>query len=384
MFLALREIKRAKVRFTLLVFAIGLLVFLVLFQIGLRDGLIGQFIGALRHQSGPIVVFDAQARKNIEGSRISEDQQIALGKVEGVGRVGPLGESTFTVSNDVSRAKSLEKDRLVDVVLFGYEINGPGAGLGAPTTLSKGRLPAALNEGVASERNRSDGFDIGDVIRIEPGGAEITVVGLAADINYSVSPTLFVSWDTYAAARKVRNPDAAVVFPSVMLIEPAPGISDATLISRLSNVPNVVPLTRQEAVDQSPGVSSVAQSLNTVIGLLVITALMVIGLFILILTVQKSASLTLMRAIGARRGKLAVGLLAQTTIIVFAGVIVGGMMMALIAPLLNTLGVSFDITQLLTVGLGAIVVGLIGSLGAVLRVLRIEPINATMSQGVLR
>ena len=384
MFLALREIKRAKVRFSLLVLAIGLLVFLVLFQIGLRDGLIGQFVGALRNQNGPIVAFDSQARKNIEGSRITGDEQTALSKIEGVGRVGPLGESTFTVSNAVSRAKTVAKDRLIDAVLFGYQINGPSAGLGAPTTLSKGRLPRSIYEAVASERNRADGFDIGDVVRVEPDGVEITVVGLATDINYSVSPTLFVSWETYLAAHKVRNPEASIVFPSVVLIEPAQGTSVPALVERLANVPNVVVLTREDAVAQSPGVSSVSQSLNTVIGLLVITALMVIGLFVLILTVQKSASLTLMRAIGARPRKLAFGLLLQTTIVVLAGVIVGAMMMAAVAPQLNSIGVAFGFTQAIWVGVGALVVGWLGSIGAVLRVLSIEPISATQPQGMLR
>ncbi|CAB4890723.1 unannotated protein [freshwater metagenome] len=384
MFLALREIQRAKVRFILLVLAIGLLVFLVLFQIGLRDGLIGQFIGALRHQSAPVVVFDVQARKNIEGSRIDAGTQAALAQVSGVGRIGRLGESTFTVSNAVSRARATPKDQLVDAVLFGYEVTGPAAGLGAPTTLSKGHMPAGINEAVASERNRADGFDIGDVIHIEPGGADITVVGLAADINYSVSPTLFVSWDTFEAAKRVRNPDATAVLPSVMAVEPAAGVSVGVLVANLAAVPGVVPLSRADAVAQSPGVASVSQSLNTVIGLLVITALMVIGLFILILTVQKSASLTLMRAIGAHRRTLALTLVLQTTVVVLAGVIVGGAMMAAISPLLNSIGVSFDLVQLLVVGAGAIVVGWVGSLGAVLRVLRIEPINATVPQGMLR
>jgi putative ABC transport system permease protein len=169
-----------------------------------------------------------------------------------------------------------------------------------------------------------------------------------------------------------------------MLVEPAPGVSTSTLIANLEAVPNVVPLTTAQAVARSPGVASVSQSLNAVIGLLVITALMVIGLFILILTVQKSPSLTLMRAIGARRRTLAFTLMLQTTLVVFAAVIAGGIMMALISPLLNSLGVSFDLTQLAVVGVGALVVGLIGSLGAVLRVLRIDPIDATVGHGALK
>ena len=50
MFLALREMRRAKARFALLVSAVGLLVFLILTQQALQDGLITSFVGAIRQQ----------------------------------------------------------------------------------------------------------------------------------------------------------------------------------------------------------------------------------------------------------------------------------------------------------------------------------------------
>ena len=62
MFLAWREIRRAKLRFGLLAGAVGLLVFLILFQQALLTGLINQFIGALKNQSGEVLVYNGQAR----------------------------------------------------------------------------------------------------------------------------------------------------------------------------------------------------------------------------------------------------------------------------------------------------------------------------------
>ena len=70
MFLALREISRSKARFALLAGAIGLLVFLILFVQALTGALIRQFIGAIDHQSGQVLVYGADARKNLEGSRV--------------------------------------------------------------------------------------------------------------------------------------------------------------------------------------------------------------------------------------------------------------------------------------------------------------------------
>ena len=88
--------------------------------------------------------------------------------------------------------------------------------------------------------------------------------------------------------------------------------------------------------------------------------------------------------LGAHRRTLALSLLAQASMVVFAGVIAGAIMMALISPALNSLGVSFSFSQLGVVGIGAMIVGWIGSLAAVLRVLRIEPINATLPPGMQR
>ena len=56
MFLALKEMSRAKTRFGLLVAAIALLVFLILFQQSLQNGLITGFVGAIRNQNAPVLV----------------------------------------------------------------------------------------------------------------------------------------------------------------------------------------------------------------------------------------------------------------------------------------------------------------------------------------
>ena len=53
MFLALKEMARAKVRFGLLIVAIGMLVFLILFQQSLQNGLLTSFVGAVRKPVGP-------------------------------------------------------------------------------------------------------------------------------------------------------------------------------------------------------------------------------------------------------------------------------------------------------------------------------------------
>ncbi len=83
MFLALGEIRKARWRFVLLTGAVGLLVFLILFVQALTAALIGQFIGAIDHQSADVLVYSQQARKNLEGSVVPPGTVAQVARVRG-------------------------------------------------------------------------------------------------------------------------------------------------------------------------------------------------------------------------------------------------------------------------------------------------------------
>jgi putative ABC transport system permease protein len=370
MFLAFKEMKRAKLRFGLLAGAVGLLVFLILFQQALLSGLVNQFIGALKHQSGDVLVYSDQARKNLEGSIIVPGQLEQVAQVEGVAVAAPLGESTFTVTAG---------GEVRDAVIFGYELGSPGA----PTTLVEGRLPEASGEGVASEKDRADGFDIGDVVQVQPDGVEITVVGLARDLNYSVTPVLFVDFATFEDAKRTRNPDATTILPSVIAVQVDPGASPNEVAQRITaEVDGVEALTRQQAVDGSPGVSSVRSSFAIILGLFYLVVPLVTGLFFLIVTFQKASALTLLRAIGAPARTLVVSLLIQVVAVMVVGSIIAFGLYAVAIQGVKNLGVRVEIQPVLVTSLVVLGLALLTSVIAVRRVLRLDPLSATTGAGV--
>jgi putative ABC transport system permease protein len=374
-FLALKEMRRAKVRFGLLAGAVGLLVFLILFQQALLTGLINQFIGALRNQSADVVVYNAQARKNLEGSIILPEQAAAIAAVDGVDEAAPLGEGTFTVMAGGSEQ---------DAVIFGYRLGGPGE----PTTLIEGRLPQAPGEAVASSRNAVDGFDIGDTVTVvpNPGGAAVgfTVVGLAEEINYSVAPVMFADFADYEAARRAVNPDATQVLPSVIAVRVVAGTDPATVARAITDaVAGTEGLTRQEAVDGSPGVASVRQSFSVILLLFYLVVPLVTGLFFLIVTFQKAGALTLLRAIGSPAGPLVRSLLIQVVIVVLSGAALAtGLFWLASLGGGGGLGITVEPVPVLATTLVVLVLALLTSLAAVRRVLRIDPIAATTGAGV--
>ena len=372
MFLALREMRRARVRFGLLVAALGLLVFLILFQQSLQSGLLTSFVGAIRNQSAPVLVYSVDGQRVIQGSIIPPDLELMVRQTDGVIAVGRIGQGTFTVRAGGER---------YDTSLLGYEDRS----LGAPRSLSEGRYPVGANEAVASDADASSGFDVGDVVVVEPGGLAITIVGLARDVRLNAGPTVFASFATYVRAVRAANPDAAEPLPNVLGVAPRPNVSVEELVMRINGLSeDLDSLTRDRAADETPGVAQVQQSFRVIFLLYGLVIPCVTGLFFLIITFQKASSLTLLRAIGAPAGRLVGALLTQTTIILGLSFLVG---VALYSPLsqqrlggiplrFESGAVAFWLVLLFVLGTGS-------SLLAARRVLSIDPIDATTGEAGL-
>ncbi len=374
MFLALREMRRAKVRFGLLISAIGLLVLLILAQQAIQTGLITSFIGAIERQSAPVVVYSVDGQRTLQGSIITPPLEEKIRATKGIAKAGRIGQGTFTV-------KVSDQPDDSDAAIIGYTDRD----LGAPDALTTGRLPAVPGEAVGSDND----FSVGDRVKVlGPGGqtgetGTIKVVGLTDDAQLQVTPTLFVEWPDYVAAVKAANPDAGGVLPSAIGAAPVSGLDPANLAERINESSDEADaLTRQDAADQTPGVAEVQQSFQVIFLLFGLVVPLVTGLFFLIVTLQKSASLTLLRAIGARSSLLVRSLMFQVVLVVGGGLAVG---IALYTPLsqaqLGDIKLSFDVRAVVVWSVILLVLGLLSAAVAARRVLAIDPIEATTGEG---
>jgi putative ABC transport system permease protein len=362
--LALREIRRAKLRFGLLSGAVGLLVFLILFQQTLLGTLLGYFTGALENQSAEVVVYNEEARRNLAGSVIGEDQLTAVGQVEGVRDAGPLGQGTFTVTAGGEET---------DAAIWGYRLGGPGQ----PTRLVEGRLPEGDLEGVASSVDAPAGFDVGDLVRVGgPGGVlEIVVVGLAADSRFSVQPVVFVSYETFERAAMFVNPDAPFVLPSAVLVHPDQAVDATELAARITaEVDGVEALDRATAVDSLPGVSAVSQSFALILLLAFVVVTLVVGFFFLIITVQKLPALGLLKATGHSNRALLGSVAVQVLLVIVVGIAIGGLLLggASLASS-DDFPISADPALIAETGAVVLVLGFLASLASLRRVAQVDP-----------
>jgi len=374
MYLALREMRRAKTRFGLLVSAVGLLVFLILTQQALQDGLITSFVGAIRQQSAPVLVYSTDGQKTLQGSVIPPPLEEVIRAVDGVGAAGRIGQGTFTVLVEGDGATS-------DAAVIGAE----DAGLGGVRDIDEGRPAEAPGEAVGSAAD----FSVGDRVRIVPVGVregegpELEVVGVVAEGQLQVTPTLFTSYADYEAAARAANPDAAGILPNVIGLRPAGDTTAAELAEAVNATSeDAEALTREQAATETPGVGQVRQSFQVIFLLYGLVIPLVTGLFFLIVTFQKSASLTLLRAVGVESGTLVRSLLVQVVVVVGGGLLIGT---ALHWPLsqqtVGAIVLRFDPVAVAVWSLLLLALGLLSALVAARRVLRIDPIEATTGGG---
>lgn len=356
------EIRRNKLRFSLLTSAIALIAFLMIFLTALSFGLITSITGAINGLNADLLVFSKDSQASLQISRIAPGQVEQVAAVPGVASAAPIATTTVsTESNLSSSGNSLQ--------LFA----SPSNGAGAPTGLVAGELPTRAGE-VAIDAQK---IELGTTIQVV-GGPQLTVVGLMKGAQFAGLPTGYTTFATYSDVFAAVTPGAGAAPVNAIAVTTAPGSSAETVSAAIQqDVTDVVVESKAGAAAAIPGATSITQTFGLLVGLCLISGVVVVGFFFLILTVAKLRSLTVLRAIGASTPALARALFGQITVVVVAGGLVGTVLaMGAIRGLSAAIPVS--VSPMVALGCcGAILIGayVTGAI-SVRRLARIEPAQA--------
>jgi putative ABC transport system permease protein len=368
-FVAFKEIRRSIGRFSLLTFAVALLVLLLLFFQAVAGSLTRGLTGGLQSTSADVLVYDEQARRNPATSILATEVEAAVAAAPDVVATSPIGLSVFTGTTDGAE---------IDVQLVGGDPSGPAV----PADVADGRLPAASGEALFSGSSFDDPIEIGQQVAVD--GVVFDVVGTANDAAFNVLPTLYVRFEDYVAASQARAGAPIDVAPSLIGVEVADGADPASVARNLTeSIEGVEALDRASAVDALPGVSTITQSFSILYLLLYIVVAIVTGVFFLILTVQKQDALVLLRAVGASSRDVIGAVLIQVVVVVGLGALIGSAVTgALLAATRDVFGAGLSLATTATTVAVIVVLGLLASIGAVRRVLAIDPVQATTHGGL--
>ncbi len=89
-------------------------------------------------------------------------------------------------------------------------------------------------------------------------------------------------------------------------------------------------LTIPEAIDAIPGVTEQQSTFNQIIGVTVVIALVVIGLFFALLTVERTSLYGVLKALGARSSTIFGGLVAQAVVVTFIATFIAGSLVVIL------------------------------------------------------
>ena len=362
--LGLRDVQRAKLKFTLLGSALALLLFLLLFLNTLSSTLLGSFVGAVRHTSADVLVYDAGARRNLQASRLPTGTVDEVRSVPGVTAAGPIGQTTLTA--DVGKG-------LTDLSLFGWQPGLPGG----PTRVVGAAVPEP-GEALIDRADEPNGFKIGNTITIEPTGKTLRIVGYTTDSRFNVAPTAYTPIDTYREVVQAANPNAPYIPDNLVAVDVEPGASTDTVVRAIETAnPRLEALSRASAVASIPGANSISQSFDLIVGITFVIVVVVTGFFFLILTVQKLRVFAALRAVGATTRFLAASIVVQVVMVVLVAAAAATALLGIAAALSSdAFPLRVDVRLVVTATAAVLVFSLLASLVSIRRIGRVDPIEA--------
>lgn len=354
MFLAIRDIRFARGRFVLMGGVIALITLLLVMLSGLTAGLANQSTSAIAALPVQQIVFGAPAggepKASFTESEVSTGQLTTWREQPGVASVQELGISQ-------SRFQSLAADGTAtgtaNVAVFGGSL-GPRVQEGT----------AVIGEGVARE------LDLREGSRVQVGGLHLTVSSVVEDQWYSHTS---VVWTTLGDWRTIAH--AAPGTATVLGVTHDGGTSlDTDAANAAAGTVSADPVASFQAL---ASYKSENGSLMLMQAFLYGISALVIVAFLTVWTVQRTRDIAVLRALGGSSGYVLRDALAQAVVVLLAGSVTGGVL-GLAGGLAAVQAAPFLLTPFTTVlpVLGIIVLGLLGSVLAVRRVTRIDPLLA--------
>ena len=360
--LALKELRRRPSRFATATVILTLIAILLMFLGGLLDGLIAISTGAIRAQDADAIVYSDTAQASFVRSRIEPGLRAQVETVDGVTEVGGIGNVQLG-----ARVPGNGPRDLASVALFGYEL----APEGVPDA-------PAYGQAWADESIKADGVEEGMVIEVGPARTPIEIVGFVEDTNFNGQSSLWASPDTWRDTLSANRPDAQLgpdVFQALIVRgdgDDLPGAIDAATGGATDSY------TVDGAVDAIPGITEQQATFNQIIGVTVAIALVVIGLFFALLTVERTSLYGVLKALGAKSSTIFAGLVAQAVVVTAIAATIAGALVVLLDVLLPPGSIPLLVTPtriLLSVGL-LLVAAVLGCSFSLRRVLRIDPASA--------
>ncbi|RSD11962.1 ABC transporter permease [Amycolatopsis eburnea] len=355
MFVAWRDLKFAKGRFALMGTVIVLITLLVGLLSGLTAGLGEQNVSAVTGLAADEIVFAGGQDPSYADSAVTDAQWRQWSAALGVTSAEPLGITT---------TKATAGGRSSGVSVFGVR---PGSAL-APDSAKLTGAGAVLSGPAAADL----GVRPGD--RVTLAGRPLTVAAVSGDASFSHTPVVWTTLDVWRAVAPPTGGDA-----TVLALTTTSG-ADLAATDRAAGTKTV---SREDSLSAIGSYRSENGSLQLMRGFLFVISALVIGAFFTVWTIQRSADIAVLKALGATTAGLLKDALGQAVVLLAGGTLAGtGLAVAAGAALAGS-AIPFVLTPA-TVLVPAAVLVLLGGAGAALAIRRLTSVDPLTALGSAR
>ncbi|MCY1591196.1 ABC transporter permease [Staphylococcus pettenkoferi] len=347
MFLAWNEIKRNKLKFSLIICILILISYLLFLLSGLAKGLINMNTEGIKKWNADAIVMNKDANQTVAQSIVDKD------KVDGkYKKQATLKQTGVIASNGNDEENAL---------MFGTE---------QPSFLVpkivKGHKVHKDKEVMIDQSLANKGFKVGDQLSLSQSDVKLKVVGVTESAKYNASPVIFANNQTVAKV----NPQLQGDKVNAVVVKDKKW-KDKSLDSKLEAV------SMDNFIEQLPGYKPQNLTLNFMITFLFIISATVIGVFLYVMTLQKKQLFGVLKAQGFTNGYLSKVVLSQTFILALIGTVIGfGLTLLTSAFLPDAVPIKLDLLTLLLFGVALIVISLLGSVFSILSIRKIDPLKA--------
>ncbi len=347
MFLAWNEIRRNKLKFGLIIGVLTMISYLLFLLSGLANGLINMNKEGIDKWQADAIVLNKDANQTVQQSVFNKkDIENKYKKQATLKQTGEI------VSN------GHQKD---NVLVFGVEKSSF-----LVPSLIEGHKATKDNEVLADETLKNKGFKIGDTLSLSQSDEKLHIVGFTESAKYHASPVIFTNDATIAKINPRLTGDKinAVVVRDT-------NWKDKKLNQELEAV------SINDFIENLPGYKPQNLTLNFMISFLFVISATVIGIFLYVMTLQKTSLFGILKAQGFTNGYLANVVISQTLILALFGTAFGLLLTGVTGAFLpDAVPVKFDVLTLLVFAIVLMIVSVLGSLFSILTIRKIDPLKA--------
>ncbi len=347
MFLAWNEIRRNKLKFGLIIGVLTMISYLLFLLSGLANGLINMNKEGIDKWQADAIVLNKDANQTVQQSVFNKkDIENKYKKQATLKQTGEI------VSN------GHQKD---NVLVFGVEKSSF-----LVPSLIEGHKATKDNEVLADETLKNKGFKIGDTLSLSQSDEKLHIVGFTESAKYNASSVIFTNDATIAKINPRLTGDKinAVVVRDT-------NWKDKKLNQELEAV------SINDFIENLPGYKPQNLTLNFMISFLFVISATVIGIFLYVMTLQKTSLFGILKAQGFTNGYLANAVISQTVILALFGTAFGLLLTGVTGAFLpDAVPVKFDVLTLLVFAIVLMIVSVLGSLFSILTIRKIDPLKA--------